>query len=298
VTVEELYKMCLKIIGASSDTPSLDAHILVQDTLGLDSNAFILKSSMVVSNVQAQKILEFARERAKGIPIAYLVGHKGFFEDDFFVDKGTLIPRPDTETLVEMAIEKACDMVRAFFANKTPAYKFNILDLCCGTGCVGISITKALARQFPNVKFKLDMVDISPEAISIAKQNISLLDGIKNVLCSVKLGNLFEPVKGETYHLIVSNPPYIKGSVVPTLDIPVQFEPVLALDGGHDGLDIIRRIIDNATQYMENQGWLLLEIGFDQGKIVKELFEKAGFTNVEIKKDLGSRDRVVMGQVL
>lgn len=288
MTLDELYKKCIKLIDKSSDTPALDARIIAQNVLDIEINEFILHSQDIVSQADKKIILDLAVRRAHGEPVAYLIGQRGFYEDIFTVNEHTLIPRSDTEILVELAIELGL---------KKTQRDLQILDLCCGTGCIGISVAKALAKEDKNIKLILS--DISKEALEACKKNCEriLRDiGLKgNVEYMVVCGNLFESVKDKSFDLILTNPPYIASSVIETLDEQVKKEPYLALDGGDDGLAIIKEITTHVPKYLNEGASLLMEIGYDQGEAVKELFEKAGLHQVEVKKDLGGRDRVVKG---
>lgn len=321
MTVEQVYKQCLNIIGKTSDTPSLDARIIIQDVLNFDSSAFILKSHDNVTPQDECTILEMAQKRAKKMPVAYIVGHRGFFEDDFIVNQDTLIPRADTEILVETALKviannivanqtvanddsiKNCskphhcaNMSRTAKPDELKTQKLKILDLCCGTGCIGISVAKIIKRNNPSLDIELTLADISNGALQVCQNNaIKILSSTK-ISWRVVQTDLFENLKNMKFNLILSNPPYIKSNIIPTLEEQVQQEPKLALDGGQDGLDIIRKIVAQAPSFMENNGHLIMEIGFDEKEDVKEMFSNAGFVYIDAKKDLGNRDRVVFGK--
>ena len=286
MTLEELYQKCVQIIGSSSDTPTLDARIIAQNVLNIELNSFILHFKDIVSPSDAQTITDMAVRRAYGEPVAYLVGHRGFYEDDFKVNKYTLIPRADTETLVELAVE---------LGKNLPSSPITILDLCCGTGCIGISTAKALKKQNKNVE--LTLTDLSLEALDVCKENARNILGNIGVECRFECGDLFESVACDEFDMILTNPPYIATEVIGTLEEQVRHEPFLALDGGEDGLDLIKEITSQAPEHLKSGGYLLMEIGYDQGSAVKALFKKAGFEEVEVKKDLGGRDRVVKGRI-
>lgn len=287
MTLDELYKKCIKLIAESSETPALDARIIAQNVLNIELNEFILHSQDIVSLNDAQRILDLVQQRAQGVPVAYLIGQRGFYEDVFTVNQNTLIPRADTEILVELAIELGLHQQD----------NLQILDLCCGTGCIGISVAKALVKQSKNIKLVLS--DISKEALKVCNENCERILGDiglkEKVKYEVVCANLFEGVKEEAFDLVLSNPPYIASSVIETLEPQVKKEPRLALDGGEDGLEIIRMITEQAPKYMKEGSYLLMEIGYDQGDAVKELFEGSRFHQVEVKKDFGGRDRVVKG---
>lgn len=316
MTTEQLFRECSRTIGSASDTPALDARIIIQDALVLDDSAFILKGQQEVPSLDAQRILEMAHRRKEGTPVAYITGHRGFFMDDFIVDESTLIPRADTEVLVEHAISKSKPTIlhKADNIVHCPANKplISILDLCCGTGCIGISLAKALAVE-PFAKeleehglndlIHLTLSDISEDAAAVCRKNTSNILGILDTSRKSKIrwntvtGDLFSTVGDSSFDIIVTNPPYIRSDVIPTLDRQVRKEPALALDGGNDGLGIIERIVKAAPAHITANGWMLMEIGFDQGDVVKKMFQDAGFADVSVEKDLGGRDRVVMGRI-
>ena len=311
MTTEQLYRECSRVIGNASDTPALDARIIIQDALGLDDSAFMLKGPHEVPSIDAERILGMVHSRRDGTPVAYITGHRGFFMDDFLVNESTLIPRADTEILVEHAISKSKPIILHKIDNiaHIPANKplFSILDLCCGTGCIGISLAKALAMELEKHNagdlIELTLSDISEGAATVCKQNASNILGACNpckrarVCWKVVTGDLFSTVGDSLFDIIVTNPPYIRSDVIPTLDEQVRNEPMLALDGGDDGLDAICRIVEDAPKHLVTGGWMLMEIGFDQGDAVKRLFASAGFVDVCVEKDLGGRDRVVIGRI-
>ena len=306
MTVEQLYKECSRVIGNASDTPALDARIIIQYALGLDDSAFMLKGPQEVPSIDAARILGMSHSRRDGTPVAYITGHRGFFMDDFLVNESTLIPRADTEVLVEHAISKSkpITLYKADNIAHTPVNRplFSILDLCCGTGCIGISLAKTLALELEK-HIELTLSDISEGAATVCRQNASNILGACNpckrskVCWKVVTGDLFSTVGDSLFDIIVTNPPYIRSDVIPTLDEQVRNEPLLALDGGDDGLDAICRIVEDAPKHLVTGGWMLMEIGFDQGDAVKRLFASAGFVDVCVEKDLGGRDRVVIGRI-
>lgn len=284
MTLGQLFKECVQLIKKASDTPALDARIIAQNVLNIGINSLIIHSQDIVDEADAQKILSLAKRRAEGEPVAYLVGHRGFFEDDFKVNNNTLIPRADTEILVEEALKEGLSF---------PSEDLEILDLCTGTGCIGISVAKTLKKH--GVNTNLTLSDISEKALEVCKENAKRILGDIGIEYEVVCADLFEGVKGRKFDLILSNPPYIATGVIKTLEEQVRREPILALDGGADGLDLIKRITKQASNYLKAGGALLMEIGYDQGPAVKELFEQAGLHQVEVKKDLGQCDRVVKG---
>ncbi len=314
MTLDQLYRECSRTIGSASDTPALDARIIIQDALGLDDSAFLLKGPHEVPSLEAERILGMAHRRKEGTPVAYIIGHRGFFMDDFLVNESTLIPRADTEVLVEHAISKSKPIILHKTDNiaHSPANKplLSILDLCCGTGCIGISLAKSLAMELSVPEpsecssgdiIDLTLSDISEDAATVCRHNaLNILGyGCKpfKVWWNTVTGDLFSTVGDSRFDIIVTNPPYIRSDVIPKLDEQVKREPMLALDGGANGLDIIGRIVKAAPEHITANGWMLMEIGFDQGDAVKRMFHDAGFVDVSVERDLGGRDRVVMGRI-
>lgn len=213
------------------------------------------------------------KKRAERVPLQYITGEQEFMGLTFHVNSSVLIPRQDTETLVEEALKLA-----------KPGMK--VLDMCTGSGCVLISILKNMhgAQGYG--------YDISKQAINVAKENAKL----NEVSAIFERSNLFEDVADETFDMIVSNPPYIRSGEIPFLMPEVaEFEPHEALDGREDGLFFYRKILQDCTPYLAEDGYLLFEIGCDQGAAVSSLMREAGFADVCVKKDLAHNDRVVCG---
>ena len=215
----------------------------------------------------------------KGIPIEHITHQKEFMKLNFFVDKNVLIPRQDTEILVEEVIK---------IAQKTNAKK--ILDLCTGSGAIAVSLAKYLPQS------EITAIDISNDALKIAKKN-AVSNNVENQITFIS-SDMFTNLNEEKFDIIVSNPPYIKTNVIDNLDIQVKNEPHIALDGGKDGLYFYRKIVSNAYQYLKYKGYLCLEIGFDQKIDVIELIENTNnFDGTYSKKDLYDNDRIIITQM-
>ena len=208
-----------------------------------------------------------------GIPLQYITNKQEFMGLDFYVDSNVLIPQPDTEILVEEVINISKENAK-------------VLDICTGSGVIGVSIAK-------NVEdVEVTMSDISEEALEIAKKNADSNEVTEK--CKIVLSNMFENIQGK-FDVIVSNPPYIKTEVINTLDKEVQNEPHLALDGGEDGLYFYRVIAENAYKFLNKDGILAVEIGYDQKDEVISLLEEFDkYTNIYCKKDLGDNDRIIV----
>lgn len=262
-----------------------EARLLLSFILGIRSEELVKYDECSEENTK--KYLEALERRCKGEPYAYIVGHKEFMKLNFKVDKNVLIPREDTEVLVNEVINLAKKI-----HNSDNIYKSNnikILDMCTGSGCIAISLAKYINGS------NVTAVDISEKALEIARVNANKND----VKVSFINSNLFEVLsKGEKFDIIVSNPPYIKKAVIDELQEEVKKEPIIALDGGVSGLDFYEKIVKQASDYLNDGGILAFEIGYDQGKEVSELMKKNGYKNVIIIKDLSENDRVVIGYLI
>lgn len=259
----------------------LDAWYLFEAATGMSRGQFFMKCRDEITDEALEgKLSEMLEKRLQRIPLQQILGSQEFMGLTFAVNEHVLIPRQDTETLVEEAIRLGKDYLKSG--------PVRILDLCTGSGCIGISTVRFL----PGVTAVLS--DISEEALQVAKQNI----GVNEVdsICSVVLSDLFENLKGEVFTMILSNPPYIPSRVVDTLEPEVKdHEPRLALDGMEDGLYYYRRIAAEAGEHLVGGGRILFEIGHDQGEAVSALLRAAGFMEVRTIRDLCGNDRVVTG---
>ena len=281
MTIKDIIVKYSKELEEISPTPRLDVETLLQKVLGVDRLYILLNLERVLSEDEEQLFNKFINERLNNRPIAYIVGNREFMGLDFFVKEGVLIPRPDTEVLVEEVIK---------LAKKKDAK--NILDIGTGSG----AITVSLAKYLENVK--VTSVDISDIALEIGKRN-AISNEVDDRINFVK-SDLFTNIDKETkFDIIVSNPPYIKREVIDTLDKQVKdYEPYNALEGGVDGLDFYRAITKQAKNYLKKGGILAYEVGHDQSENVSKLMEIDGYTNIYTLKDLQQIDRVVIGTVL
>lgn len=249
-----------------------DAWMLLEMAAKIDRNFYYMHMDDDITQEQLNEYEWALKKRAEHIPLQYIVGETEFMGLPFKVNSSVLIPRQDTETLVEEALKVA-----------KPGMK--VLDMCTGSGCIIISILHH-GKDLEGYAS-----DISRHAINVAKENAKL----NQVAVSFETGDLFDHIKGK-YDMIVSNPPYIRTEEIAKLMPEVQnFEPFDALDGKEDGLFFYRRIVEQAGEYLNPGGHLLFEIGHDQGNDVSELMEQAGFKNVRVIKDLAGNDRVVTG---
>lgn len=230
---------------------------------------------------EADKFLEFINRRCAGEPFAYITGYKEFMKLNFKVNSNVLIPREDTEILVQEILSRT--NLNDFKALEN----IKILDMCTGSGCIAISLAKYIENA------DVTAIDISKKAIEVAKENAIINDVEVHFIES----NLFENIQDQKFDSIVSNPPYIKKEVIPSLQVEVKREPIIALDGGISGLDFYEKITSEASNYLTENGILAFEIGYDQGKSVSEIMKHNGLRNVITIKDLSGNDRVVIGEM-
>lgn len=256
----------------------LDAELLLSRVLGLDRIGLIVHADRPLAPAELGGFRELFKRRRAGEPVAYLLGEREFYGIGLRVDARVLIPRPDTERLVEVALERT----------RQRSMSGSALDLCTGSGCVAI----AFARARPT--WRVTASDISPQALEVARGNAHRTGAIRNL--RLLQGPLFAPLAGQRFDLVTANPPYIPSGELASLPEDVRsFEPHLALDGGQDGLDLVREIAATAQNHLNPDGLLALEIGADQGAAARAVLEQSGFRAVELARDLGGRDRVVSG---
>ncbi len=268
------------------ENPRLDAEVIVAYALSVTRMQLIIDSQRPLSTDELGMLRELVKRRRQREPVAYLQGKREFYGRDFKVDARVLIPRPDTETLVDVALARTADK----------SLSMRALDLCTGSGCVGIT----LAKQRPTSSVVL--TDLSEDAISVARENAFRL-GAYNV--TALAGDLFSALADYqkrapeglcAFDLITANPPYIPSAEVETLVPDIRsFEPRLALDGGADGLALVERIVAGARKYLVKGGVLAMEVGEGEADKTSEFLERQGFVDIKKTRDLGRIERVVSG---
>lgn len=268
--------------------PKIDAQELYCYLTGLDKVSLFLKAEEEVDPETEEKYMELIRRRAERIPLQHITGVQEFMGYTFKVNPHVLIPRQDTETLVTEAAKTIQSTPReklSFFEKLKGRKEWDVLDLCCGSGAVGISLAKICSNV------KVTATDISAEAVATAEANAEEL----RVKVRFLTGDMFEPVKGRKFDMIVSNPPYIRTNMISILQEEVKdHEPLNALDGGRDGLDFYRTIVEKAADFLKPEGFLLVEIGHDQGEDLRKMLKDSGkYSPAVVIKDLPGRDRVV-----
>ena len=322
--IETTGKKLLVEAGVEEEEAALEVRLLLQESFSLNTAGYLLRKQELLCKADREKVeaagieqteilgklhsfFENFEKRRRRIPLAQILGRQSFYGLDFFVNEDVLIPRADTECLVDLVLEDYADLAKQ--AGKTYSEKrnsehvsnkhednveneansssLNILDLCTGSGCIGISVAKHLPYQ------ELLLVDLSEKAFAVAKKNAEKHLG-ENV--TLLQSDLLMEVRGKKFSLLLSNPPYIVRRVIPGLDREVsEYEPKMALDGGEDGLVFYRRIAKEAKAVLLPGARLYLEIGYDQGESVKDIFQKEGYEAVEVFPDLSGNPRVLRG---
>ncbi|MDQ5983196.1 MAG: Release factor glutamine methyltransferase [Eubacteriales bacterium SKADARSKE-1] len=277
MTLSEVYREGLKVLQqANIENAAFDNMSIFEHCFDLKRQDVSLYRENIAPAEKLEKFLLFINERKNGKPLQYILGHWDFMGRKFLVGQGVLIPRDDTEVLVN----KALDLVK----NKKNA---KILDLCSGSGAVAILLADILKTS------EVTAVEVSDNAIEYLKENIKLNNATNVLVKKLDILNGDIPFLEKEFDLIVSNPPYIKSSEIKTLQKEVQFEPKLALDGGEDGLIFYKSIARRWKRFLTNDGSLCVEIGIGQDKEVASIFKNAGFLNVKTLRDINGISRVV-----
>ncbi len=304
MTIGEAKQKGISVLEQTSPSAALDVNCILCDLLKCDRTYLLLHFKDLLEPETEKLFFESIEKRQTGLPVAYITGHKEFYGFDFLVTPDVLIPKPDTEILVENAVHLIKEASKTFGKNKV----LNICDMCTGSGCIGISVYLALLNSdfprefFPNFTF----ADLSPYALSIAKKNAERL--IPKPVSNLRFiqSNLFENVP-QRFDFILTNPPYIPASMVDELLLDGRKEPRLALDGDinpetgkitkdNDGLGIIKKELPQIFKTLDCQGFFLMETGEYNAEAAASLAEKCGFKNISILKDLEGQLRVVTGR--
>ena len=261
---------------------NMKAKIIFAELLGKNKEYLISHDEVEIEDGLNRIFLEKIEQLKNHEPLQYIINKQEFMGLEFYVDENVLIPQPDTENLVEEVIHLS-DKSR-----KNLKKELRILDLCTGSGAIAISLSKLIKNAL------IYASDISKEALKIAEENSNRNSA--NVLFFES--DLFKDISNlYKFNIIVSNPPYIEKDIIKTLSEEVKKEPMLALDGGEDGLDFYRKIAKDAKEYLKENGYLAFEIGYNQKKAVIEILKENGYRNIYSRKDLGGNDRIVVGQI-
>ena len=274
-TIDRTIRQATQQLAASSPSPRLDAEVLVMHVTGLTRTALITRAQELLLPENNERLHELLTRRAHGEPIAYLTGRREFWSLDLCVTPDVLIPRPETELLVEQALARIPDDA-----------PWVIADLGTGSGAIAL----AIARERP--RCRVMATDISVAALAVAQANAQHL-GIPNL--EFRHGEWLTPFTGETLDMVVSNPPYVASGDAHLAQGDVRFEPRMALVAGADGLDAIRRVAAGAAAHLRPGGWLLLEHGYNQATAVRTLLQAHGYTTVATCRDMAGNERVSSG---
>jgi release factor glutamine methyltransferase len=266
---------------AGLENSRLDAEVLLRHVLDLEKEQLYMNGDAPISAGQEEQFRELVLRRSRREPVAYITGHKDFWSLDFVVSPAVLIPRPETELLVELALQYARQLASRLAVK--------VLEVGAGSGAISVCLAKELAAA------QIVAVDISPIALDVARLNARRYGAADRI--RFLLGDLFAPIKPlrEFFNLIVANPPYIRTGELPWLAPEIrQWEPMIALDGGPDGFDTYRRIIAEGSKYLATGGSIVLEIGADMARDLIELFSRAGcYGPVSVYQDYAGKDRVI-----
>jgi len=285
VVIDELLKMAVRILSdLEYSNPNLEARLLLSHLLDVDKTYTYAYGDKEVSIQVEDAYMSIVELRSKGYPLQYILKSTEFMGLDFYIEEGVLVPRPDTEVVVEYILNYL----------KNQDSKTLILDLGIGSGAISLSVANYCDECFV---YGVDIGDIPIKIANINKKRFNLdnVDFLK--------GDLFNPIESidlkNQFDIIVSNPPYIPDSDIEDLQIEVRkYEPRLALSGGIDGLDFYRRITKEAKKYLKSNGLLIYEIGYNQGEDVKAILFEEGYENIRVVKDLQGLDRVVTGHLI
>ncbi len=276
---ESLNQAVIMLKNENIDAPKNKARAILETTLKKSREYIMIYDNKEIKIEERALYIKNIKRLIQGEPLQYITGKQEFMKLNFLVTKDVLIPRQDTEILVQEVIKLAKNI-------NNP----QILDLCTGSGAIAVSVAKYVENT------KITATDISKPALEIARKNAEF-NGVKNNIEFIE-SNLFAKLKEKKFDIIVSNPPYIETATIKTLSKDVQNEPRLALDGGKDGLDFYRKISEKAPEYLNRQGFLCLEIGYNQKKAVKQILEnKKRYINIYSKKDLCENDRIIVAGI-
>lgn len=287
MNLKEILKKGIQVLKeANIEAPAIDAGVILCHVTGFDRSFIYTHGENVPERSKEAQFFRLIKERASGKPLQYITGHQEFMSLDFNVNSSVLIPRQDTEILVEAVIE---------FAKKTEAAKLNVLDMGTGSGCIAISIAHYIKGCY------VTAVDISAEALKLARENaarVGVQDRVTFLQSDLFQGFSLSCKNNNLFDIIVSNPPYITSDEMSKLDRQVKdFEPILALSGGEDGLTYYKKIISESGKFLNSGGLLAFEVGYNQAAQVSHLMEE-GFSDINVIKDLSGTNRVVTGKAI
>lgn len=276
MNIQQALQQASQALSETSPSAGLDAQVLLTHTLHCNSAHLAAWPEKDLSEQQASQYLRLIQQRIKGVPVAHLTGTREFWSLNFNVDDSTLIPRPETETLVEFILEKFAGIKN-----------FKLLDMGTGTGAIAI----AIAKEKP--EWQIFASDVSEQALDLARQNSDLHQTDNTTFTH---SNWFNEITDHDFDIIVSNPPYIAEDDPHLSAGDVRFEPQSALTSGVEGMDDIEHLCLHAKNHLTNNGWLIVEHGYNQNQLVADCFAKNDYTQIEQKKDLSGHTRMTAGK--
>ena len=279
LTVFEAKKYITQRLDFINSSALFEANEILIFVCKIERSKFPFAKDTKLSSFEIYKIKSIINKRLRGVPLQYIIGQWEFYGLEFKVGRGVLIPRPDTEILVEQALE---------YLGKNMGAK-TVYDFCAGSGAIGLSVSV----NSPTTD--VIMVEKSSKAFKYLKENLAKFKREQNIRAKAVKKDIFKFESDKKCDLLISNPPYIKKNDLKTLSKEVKNEPKMALDGGKDGLLFYKKICENANKHLNVGGEIMFEIGFDEAEAVAEILKKFGFTDIEISKDLSGNDRVVRG---
>lgn len=291
--IEVLEQAKIKLQKNNIEDSLIIAKQLLASLLHEDKQYLIINCDEEIDDNLYKIYCDSLNKLINGMPIQYIINKQEFMGINFYVDNNVLIPQPDTEILVENVLKICKNMQKQDNKNKEDiSNAIEILDLCTGSGAIAISLDKTLSKD--NITVKIIASDISKEALQVAQKNNEL----NNTNVKFILSDLFKDIKNRDFDIIVSNPPYIKSKTIKELSKQVKNEPIIALDGGKDGLNFYRVILSEAYKYIKNKGYLCLEIGYDQKEDVLNIIsEHQEYQDTKVIKDLSGNDRCIICQI-
>lgn len=301
IKIRNLIIESVKELECISPTPRLDVEILLCHVLKIDKIKLMTSYESYIEEKDLKEFKNYMEKRKKSMPIAYIINKKEFMGYDFYVDENVLIPRPDTELIVEKLYNKI-KVVKKDISNGIINRHNNlkILDMCTGSGAIIVSVKKLIQENEVDINAEFYGVDLSKEALNICKKNIKELgvEPIELINSDLFASSKFEELI-DSLDIIVSNPPYIEDDIINTLESDVKdYEPMMALVGGQDGMRFYNAIIEDSLKYLKNNGYLIFESGHNQARKIEKKMLEYGYTDINIYKDLQGFERCILGKLV
>lgn len=301
IKIRNLIIESVKELECISPTPRLDVEILLCHVLKIDKIKLMTSYESYIEEKDLKEFKNYMEKRKKSMPIAYIINKKEFMGYDFYVDENVLIPRPDTELIVEKLYNKIKVVKKDISNGIINRYNnLKILDMCTGSGAIIVSVKKLIQENEVDINAEFYGVDLSKEALNICKKNIKELgvEPIELINSDLFASSKFEELI-DSLDIIVSNPPYIEDDIINTLESDVKdYEPMMALVGGQDGMRFYNAIIEDSLKYLKNNGYLIFESGHNQARKIEKKMLEYGYTDINIYKDLQGFERCILGKLV